>query len=53
MKYPISKEFLPYALFSPPIQNPEMAGKMGSMMRPPKWIQKDSEVSVKKVMING
>ena len=30
-----------------------MAGMMGSMMRPPKWIQRDSEVAVKKVMING
>ena len=53
MKYPIDKEFLPYAFFAPPIQSPEMAGKMGSMMRPPKWIQRDSEVAVKKVMING
>lgn len=45
-RYPISKEFLPYSLFAPPVQNARLAGWMGSMMRPPRWIRRDREVAV-------
>ncbi len=55
MKYPINKEFSPYSRFAPPIQNAKMAGWMGSMMKPPSWVQKnrDHEVSVKKETIKS
>ena len=48
MKYNISKEFFPYSLFTPPIRNAEIAGWMGSKMKPPRWVQKNRsrEVSV-------
>ena len=52
-KYPISKEFFPYSLFSPPIRNAKMAGWMGSKMKPPKWIWSDKEVHVKRETIKG
>ncbi len=48
MKYPINKEFFPYSRFAPPIQNAKIAGWMGSMMKPPRWIRHDREVSVTK-----
>lgn len=48
MKYPINKEFSPYSRFAPPIRNAIIAGWMGSMMRPPHWIWRDREVSVRK-----
>lgn len=47
-KYPINIEFSPYSHFAPPIQNAKMAGFMGSMMKPPRWIWRDREVSVMK-----
>lgn len=53
MKYPISKEYFPYTLFSPPVQNAKMAGFMGSLMKPPHWIWKDKEVSVYKELIKS
>lgn len=48
VKYKIKKEFFPYSLFAPPIQNAKMAGWMGSKMRPPRWVRKnrDYEVSI-------
>ena len=48
MKYPINKEFSPYSRFAPPIRNAKMAGWMGSMMKPPRWVRKnlDHEVSI-------
>lgn len=48
MKYPINKEFSPYSRFAPPIRNAKIAGWMGSMMKPPRWIWRDREVSVKR-----
>ncbi len=48
MKYPINKEFFPYSHFAPPIRNAKMAGWMGAMMRPPRRIWRDREVSVHK-----
>lgn len=53
MKYPIKKEFIPYSRFAPPIQNAKIAGWMGSMMKPPRWIWTDHEVSVKKELIKS
>ena len=52
-KYPISKEFFPYTLLTPPIKTPEEAGKMGEMMKPPKWLWKDKEMSVHRETIGG
>ena len=52
-KYPIKKEFFPFSLLTPPIKNPESAGKMGEMMKPPKWLWKDKEISVRKEIIKG
>ena len=38
-KYPIKKEFFPFTLLTPPIKSPEAVGKMGEMMKPPKWLR--------------
>lgn len=53
MKYPIKKEFFPYSWFTPPIKNAKMAGWMGGMMKPPRWIWHDREVSVRTERIKG
>lgn len=53
MKYPINKEFFPYSYFKPPIRNAKMAGWMGAMMKPPRWIWHDKEVCVRKKTIKG
>jgi len=34
-KCPIKKEFFPFTLLTPPVKNPQSAGKMGQMMKPP------------------
>jgi len=52
-KYPIKKEFFPFTLMTPPIKNPESAGKMGEMMKPPKWLWKDKDISVRREIIGG
>lgn len=52
-KYPIKKEFFPFMFLTPPIKNPESAGKMGEMMKPPKWIWKDKEISVRREKLSG
>lgn len=52
-KYPIKKEFFPFTLLTPPIKNPESAGKMGEMMKPPKWLWKDKEISIRRERISG
>ncbi len=55
MKYPINKEFFPYSRFTPPIKNAKTAGLLGSMMKPPKWVRKNSdrEVCVTKEIIKS
>ena len=53
MKYPINKEFSPFSRFVPPIQNAKTAGFMGAMMKPPRWIWHDREVSVTKKFIQS
>ena len=54
-KYNINKEFLPFSLFAPPIQNAKMAGWMGSKMQPPRWVKKsfDREVSITKETVKS
>ena len=53
MKYPIKNEFFPYSRFTPPFKSANMAGWMGSMMRPPKWLWKDGQLSVRRERIAG
>ena len=52
-KYHINKEFLPYLCFVPPIKNAKPGGRIGSMMKPPRWIWHDSEASVTKKYIKS
>ncbi len=42
-EYKISKEFFPFSLFAPPIRNAKIAGWMGSKMKPPRWVCKNSD----------
>lgn len=53
MKYSINKEFLPYSLFAPPIRNAKVAGFLGSMMKTPRWLWHDREVTVTKNSIKS
>jgi len=55
MKYPISKEFFPFSLMTPPIRDARIAGWMGSKMKPPRWVSKDrdKEVSIEKEQIKA
>lgn len=48
MKYQINKEFSPYSRFAPPIRNAKIAGFLGSLMRPPRRIWHDREVTAEK-----
>ena len=50
-KYPIKKEFGIYAHFTPPFRSARMAGWMGSMMKPPGWLWKDPQISVRRERI--
>ncbi len=52
-KYPINKEFYPYARFTPPIRNPRMAATMGEKMRPPGWLWRDKDISVQREIVRG
>ncbi|MBQ8642830.1 MAG: alpha/beta hydrolase [Clostridia bacterium] len=52
-KYPIKKEFFPFTLLTPPIRDPESAGKMGEMMKPPGWLWRDKEISTRCETIEG
>lgn len=52
-KYPIKKEFAPFSYFKPPIRNAKMAGWMGSLMKAPRWIWHDQEVSVTKKSVRS
>lgn len=53
MKYAVSREFFPYSLVAPPIQNAAIAGWMGSLMRPPRWICRDKEIAVTREMFTS
>lgn len=54
-KYHINKEFFPYTLMHTPVMPPKLAGWMGSLMRTPRWIHHDREVSVtsEQVAVDG
>ncbi len=52
-KYPIKKEFFPFTMLKPPIRNLKSAGKMGEMMKPPKWLWKDKDITVRRETIGG
>ena len=54
-RYKIKKEFFPYSLFAPPIQNAKIAGWMGSKMQPPRWVRKsrDCEVCITKEKVKS
>ncbi len=53
LKYPIKKEFFPFNYFKQPFKSPKMAGKMGEMMKPPKWIWRDKDILVTMKNIKG
>ncbi len=40
-------------MLKPPVKDPASAGKMGEMMKPPKWLWKDKEISVRRETIPG
>lgn len=46
-KYPISKEFGIYRFMKTPIMPGPLAGWVGSLMRPPRWIWHDRQVAVR------
>lgn len=50
-KYNIGDEFFPYSKFTPPIKSPEMAGRIGAMMRPPSRLWSDPELAVRRERI--
>jgi len=52
-KHPISSEFFPFSILTPPIRSPKMAGWLGSLMRPPRWLRRDSEVSVHREVLTS
>ena len=52
-KYPIKKEFKWYAHFTPPFRSANMAGWMGSFMKPPAWLWKDPQITVRRQTIPG
>ena len=45
-KYPINKEFFSFSRIAPPIRNAQIAGWMGSKMKPPKWVARNSDKEV-------
>ena len=52
-KYQISRQFYPFALFAPPFKNAEMASKMGSFLRVPRWVIRDDGLHVRQQKIPG
>lgn len=52
-KYNINREFGIYRYMKTPVMPLKMAGFIGSLMRPPKWILQDKEVSVRSHQIPG
>lgn len=52
-KYNINKEFGMYRYIKMPVMPTKMAGFMGSLMRPPRWIKRDREVTVITYQIAG
>ncbi len=52
-KYAIKREFFPFSLFVCPVQTPKMAGWLGAMMKPPRWLWRDRDISVGKEMVKS
>ena len=52
-KYPINKEFYPQSHFYNPIRSARLAGWVGAMFKPPKWIFSDPDVKVTGEVIAG
>jgi len=52
-KYQINRQFYPYAFFAPPFKNAEMASKMGSFLRVPRWLMRDEDLNVLQQKIPG
>ena len=52
-KYQIKRQFYPYAFFAPPFKNAEMASRMGSFLRVPRWVMRDEELNIRKQEIAG
>ncbi len=52
-RYPIKLEFFPFMLIKPPLKDAQTASKIGEMMKPPRWIWNDKDISVKSERING
>lgn len=53
MKYAINKEFFPLYYFKNPIRNAKLAGFVGSLLKPPKWLFKDEKISARREMIKS
>ena len=53
VKYPISREYFPYTLLTPPYICPSFAKLCGDIMRPPRDVWRDGEVSVRKERLTG
>ena len=52
-KYPIDKQFYPYAMFAPPLNDPNVASFLGSFLRVPGWLFRDKELNVQRLKIPG
>ena len=53
MKYAINKEFFPLYYFKNPIKSAKLAGFLGSLQKPPRWLFKDKEMSARREMIQS
>jgi len=52
-KYPISREFYPYALIRPPMQSAKLASFMGSFLHPPGWLFCDPVIQADRFTFPG
>lgn len=52
-RYPISREFGIYRYMKTPVMPAKIAGIMGSLMRPPRWIRHDGQIAVRSCRIAG
>jgi acetyl esterase/lipase len=53
VKYPISREYFPYTLLTPPYICPSFAKLCGDLMRPPRDAWRDEAVSVRRERLTG
>lgn len=52
-KYPIKKEYFPFSLLTPPVQNVKLAGFLGSLLEPPFWFFHNKLIKVTREKIKG